>query len=186
MPPLLTSSRKRKALAQRRDKREIFIISAKLRNSHSSVIPTFLAKTIHHRSSQGSSTCNYLLLVTDSYHQLVAHYKQLQEDPETKSKDEDFVLDDPSNLRLRDLRGIAPSQIYLDSMLLKDVCQAYTFTSSHILVQKLPEGETEVKKDKDTIVFFLQQFFPATWTFGPRFEFTTTDEEKLTDFRDRV
>jgi len=35
-------------------------------------------------------------------------------------------------------------------------------------------------------VFFLQQFFPETWTLGPRFEFTTTDNELLTDFRARI
>lgn len=126
--------------------------------------------------------------------QIVDHFNKLQESPETKRKD-DFVLGDPKCLRLRDSRGIAPSKIFIDTVTLKDICQSFAFTSYQILVQKVSLvlklahvklAEEEVKKSRETIVLFLQQFFPSTWTFGPRFELSTSDEEKLTDFRDRV
>eukprot|EP01127_Copromyxa_protea_P018178 TRINITY_DN5654_c0_g1_i1.p1 TRINITY_DN5654_c0_g1~~TRINITY_DN5654_c0_g1_i1.p1 ORF type:complete len:261 (+),score=68.01 TRINITY_DN5654_c0_g1_i1:18-800(+) len=116
---------------------------------------------------------------------IVEHFNKLQEDPETKRND-DLTLGDPKSLRLRDLRGIAPSKVFMDSQLVKDVCTGYSFSGFHLLVQKLPEGQSEVKDNKDTIVFFLQQFHPETWELGKRFEFTTTDDEKLTEFRDRI
>jgi len=112
-----------------------------------------------------------------------AHFNELQADPTKKLKD-DITLCLPHQLRLREVRGISPGKIFLDTNTVKDMCQGLVFTSPDILVQKVLEGE--VKTSRDTIVIFLQQWCPSTWTLGPRFEFTTEDDEKLSTFRDRL
>jgi len=94
-------------------------------------------------------------------------------------------MKNPDNLRLRDMTGNSPKNVYSDFQTVKDLGKGYVYSTSEVCVQNLPNGETETK-EKDEIVFFLQQFFPQDYTLGERWEFKTTEEELLVDLRTRI
>jgi len=94
----------------------------------------------------------------------------------------------PHRGRLREinLNPINPRTIYLDDDLMKKLGGGLMFRIPEIAIQKLPEGVLEPKQSKDTIVFFVQEFNPQSFTLGPRFELSTWDNETLSAFRDKI
>jgi len=111
------------------------------------------------------------------------HFNQLPEETKTKIT---WTISKPEQIRLRDMAGTAPKRIFLDTETIKDLGKGYVYSVPEVAVQNLPEGQTENKKDRDDIIFFLQEFHPETWSLGDRVEFCTNDDEVLTIFRDRI
>jgi len=128
------------------------------------------------------------LTVAEAKKEVVKLFNERQTDEKTKFTGiPDFNIGKPENLRLRDinLNPVTPKYIYMDSELVKNMARN-PISSCEIAIQKLPEGTTETKKSRDTIVFFLQEFNEENYTLGKRFEFETNDNETLTSFRDRI
>jgi len=124
------------------------------------------------------------LTVAEAKVEVVKYFEQLQTDEKTKRKD-GFTLGKPENLRFRELIMQSPSKIYTDKERLADVTRS-SYIIPEIAVQKLPEDVTETKTSSKDKFIFLQQFFPQTFSLGPRFEFQTNDDERLSVFRDRI
>jgi len=119
--------------------------------------------------------------------EVVRHFEELQKNDATKRKVEPFSLGKPESLRLREVFITAPATILCDTQLVKDAFANKAFVHApEVLVQMLPEGETETKTSNDHIVFFLQQFHPDKFELGPKFEFLTSDAEKLGSLVQRI
>jgi len=84
------------------------------------------------------------------------------------------------------MSGSSPSTVYLDSDNVRLMGKNLLFSVPDVAIQKLPPGETESKTNNDIAIFFLQEFHPETFKMGVPFEMSTTDEESLTSFRQRI
>jgi len=126
------------------------------------------------------------ILVSEVKLMIVSHFEELQKKDETKRKTEPYSLGKPENLRIREIFFQAPSTVISDKTTLKEFFAHKSTFALEIMVQMLPEDQTETKTSNDQVYFFLQQFHPETFTLGPRFEFETRDSEKLVSFVQRV
>jgi len=128
------------------------------------------------------------LTVAEAKVEIVKMFHERQKDEKTKFALPDWDIGNPESLRLREinLSPINPRLIYMDHQTVKHMSRNLMFTVPEIAIQKLPNGQKEIKENKDSIIFFLQEFNNETYTLGPRFEFMTHDSESLTSFRDRI
>jgi len=128
------------------------------------------------------------LTVREAKVEIVKMFHERQKDEKTKFALPDWDIGNPESLRLREinLSPINPRHIYMDDQTVKHMSRNLMFTVPEIAIQKLPNGQKEIKENKDQIIFFLQEFNNETYTLGPRFEFETCDSETLTSFRDRI
>jgi len=125
--------------------------------------------------------------IKETKEEIVRYFNLLQEKEETKRKSEPFSLGKPENMRLREVFVIAPHTILCDHQSIKDVFAAKAILNApDVLVQMLPEGETETKSSADQNIFFLQQFLPDKFELGPKFEFEAADAEKLGSLIQRI
>jgi len=124
----------------------------------------------------------------DTKEEIVRHFNELQKSDETKRKTEPFSLGKPENLRIREIFFQAPSNVLCDSQLIREIFASKNALSGvpELLVQMLPEGQSETKTSNDQVFFFLQQFHPDKFELGQRFEFEVRDSEKLSSFVQRI
>jgi len=127
------------------------------------------------------------LTVREAKVELVEIFHERQKDEKLKINIE-WDIGKPENLRLREinLNPINPRTIYLDDDVIKKLAGGLMFRIPEIAIQKLGEGVIEPKQSKDTIIFFVQEFNPETFTLSPRFELSTWDNETLTAFREKI
>jgi len=127
------------------------------------------------------------MTIKEGKEELVKFFNELQKNDTTKRKTEPFSLGKPENLRIREAFMAAPSNIFPDATTVKDAVGAKAhYTSPELLVQILPEPETETKTNNDQVYLFMQQFYPDQFKLGPRFEFQTNDNEKLGSLVQRI
>jgi len=127
--------------------------------------------------------------VAEAKAEIVKIYNERQANEKTKFTGiSGWEITNPEQLRFRDifLSPVAPRNIFMNNETVSMMTRNLIISTPEIAVQKLPDGEKETKNHKDTIVFFLQEFFPETFQLGKRFEFETNDDEEISNFKDRL
>jgi hypothetical protein len=79
-------------------------------------------------------------------------------------------------MRLRELYSRNPAKVYKDKNTLKDSCNVL-YSGKSLALQQLPHEE-DVKLDTD-IAIFVQQWFPAKYEVGPKFELTINENKPV-------
>jgi len=129
------------------------------------------------------------LTVAEAKEEIVKIYNERQKDEKTKFTGiAGWDIGSPELLRFRDvnLTPVTPRNIFMNHETVQSMTKNLMFSIPEIAIQKLNEGETENKKHRDTIIFFLQEFYPETYELGKRFEFPTNDDEDINSFKERL
>jgi len=104
--------------------------------------------------------------------------------PESPLKNIDLG-DNAENLRFRYMLSKYPSYVIMDSSRLWEVSRTVMYIQE-VAVQRLPPGQTESKKNRDTIVSFFQRLYPSTLELGDKFEMCIEPNEELDTLRNRL
>jgi len=100
--------------------------------------------------------------------------------PEDKKKP--YFLDNPDQLRLREIYSTYPSTVLTDTSLVKSAVRSI-YSMPRIGIQIVP---VEDKTRSSDIVLFFQQFHPSLYDLGEKFELCLSQDAELDSIRTKI